>query len=74
MLESFGFTQLLRQNTGGKAFPQMIFDHWELIDKDDVDIFDPKTKSYACVMSSRERKGLKAEMPVRLKLLMLLCG
>jgi len=63
VLESFGFTQLLRQNTGGKAFPQMIFDHWELIDNGDVDLFDPKTKTYACVMSSRERKGLKAEMP-----------
>jgi len=65
VLESFGFTQLLRQNTGGKAFPQMIFDHWELIDaeKGDVDIFDPKTKTYGCVMSSRKRKGMKEEMP-----------
>ena len=65
VLESFGFTQLLRQNTGGKAFPQMIFDHWELIEQGDPDIFDPKTKTYQCVMQSRERKGMKAEMPVR---------
>jgi len=63
VLESFGFTQLLRQNTGGKAFPQMIFDHWELIEQGDPDIFDPKTKTYQCVMQSRERKGMKAEMP-----------
>lgn len=28
VLESFGFASLLRQNTGGQAFPQMIFSHW----------------------------------------------
>merc|ERR1711988_1572655 len=26
--ESFGFTSFLRQNTGGQAFPQCVFDHW----------------------------------------------
>jgi len=65
VLESFGFTQLLRQNTGGKAFPQMIFDHWELVEsmKDDLDITNPATKTYQCVMDVRTRKGLKAELP-----------
>ena len=32
--ESFGFTKDLRSNTGGKAFPQCVFDHWDLIDSD----------------------------------------
>jgi len=65
VLESFGFTQLLRQNTGGKAFPQMIFDHWELVEsqKDDIDITNPACKTHQCIMEVRTRKGLKAEMP-----------
>jgi len=29
--ESFGFTGDLRGLTQGKAFPQCVFDHWELI-------------------------------------------
>ena len=28
--ESFGFTADLRQATQGQAFPQNVFDHWEL--------------------------------------------
>ena len=27
--ESFGFDKELRSNTGGKAFPQCVFDHWQ---------------------------------------------
>ncbi len=29
--ESFDFTEALREETGGNAFPQMIFSHWNLI-------------------------------------------
>jgi elongation factor 2 len=29
--ESFGFTADLRSNTGGQAFPQCIFDHWQIM-------------------------------------------
>ncbi|KAI3640017.1 hypothetical protein MIR68_001948, partial [Amoeboaphelidium protococcarum] len=29
--ESFGFTADLRSHTGGQAFPQCVFDHWELM-------------------------------------------
>ncbi|KAJ1852563.1 translation elongation factor 2, partial [Coemansia sp. RSA 486] len=29
--ESFGFTADLRSNTGGQAFPQSIFDHWQIM-------------------------------------------
>jgi translation elongation factor EF-G len=28
--ESFGFTADLRSNTGGQAFPQCVFDHWQV--------------------------------------------
>jgi elongation factor 2 len=64
VLESFGFTGLLRQNTGGKAFPQMVFDHWETLDGDNViDINDAKTRTNAILMEVRKRKGLKLEVP-----------
>lgn len=29
--ESFGFTAALRSATQGKAFPQCVFDHWQII-------------------------------------------
>ncbi|KAJ1676071.1 translation elongation factor 2, partial [Spiromyces aspiralis] len=29
--ESFGFAADLRSNTGGQAFPQCVFDHWQLM-------------------------------------------
>lgn len=29
--ESFGFNGELRQHTAGQAFPQSVFDHWELV-------------------------------------------
>lgn len=31
VMESFGFTADLRAATGGQAFPQSVFDHWELM-------------------------------------------
>jgi len=30
VMESFGFTADLRSQTQGQAFPQCVFDHWEL--------------------------------------------
>merc|ERR1712066_173639 len=35
--ESFGFTADLRSQTGGKAFPQCVFDHWQMIQDDPLD-------------------------------------
>jgi len=32
--ESFGFTQALRAATSGRAFPQCVFDHWEMFTTD----------------------------------------
>lgn len=58
--ESFGFTTDLRQATGGQAFPQMVFDHWQVIGDDPC---DPTTKAGTIVAESRKRRGMKAEVP-----------
>jgi len=60
VLESFGFTNLLRQNTSGQAFPQMIFSHWSLVQGD---CYDPATQAHQILMGIRQRKGLKSELP-----------
>lgn len=57
--ESFGFTADLRGNTGGQAFPQMMFDHWKLVPGSPDE--DSKTKDF--INLTRKRKGLPAEIP-----------
>jgi len=60
VMESFGFTADLRSNTGGKAFPQCSFDHWEPMSG------DPLTDGNKCnktLLAVRKRKGLKIEVP-----------
>lgn len=72
VLESFGFTGLLRENTSGMAFPQMIFSHWNIM-MGEMYAEDPKLKKLMPVEGSfaiekalevRKRKGLKIEMPM----------
>jgi len=58
--ESFGFTAELRSATGGQAFPQCVFDHWEVINSDP---HEPSTKSYEIVTATRKRKGLPEGIP-----------
>ncbi|XP_055867261.1 eukaryotic translation elongation factor 2 [Biomphalaria glabrata] len=58
--ESFGFTADLRSNTGGQAFPQCVFDHWQILPGDPK---DPATKPGQIVIASRKRKGLKEGIP-----------
>ena len=58
--ESFGFTAHLRSLTSGQAFPQCMFDHWELITEDP---FDTKSRAYPIMMAIRKRKGAKQEVP-----------
>jgi elongation factor 2 len=60
VMESFGFTADLRSNTGGKAFPQCTFDHWEPMSGSP---FDENTKTREVVLSVRKRKGLAEGVP-----------
>jgi elongation factor 2 len=50
---------MLRGNTQGKAFPQCVFDHWEVIKG--LPLTDEKAR--LLVLGIRKRKGLKEEMP-----------
>jgi len=59
-LGNIGFTELLRQNTQGKAFPVMKFSHWQSV------IGDPLIKdsiSNKFIIDIRKRKGMKLEIP-----------
>jgi elongation factor 2 len=60
VLESFGFTADLRSNTGGKAFPQCSFDHWEPISGSPYQL---GTKVQEVVVNVRKRKGLADGIP-----------
>ena len=59
VMESFGFTADLRSNTGGKAFPQCSFDHWEPMSGSPWE----ETKVKETILAVRKRKGLKMEVP-----------
>jgi elongation factor 2 len=56
--ESFGFTADLRQNTGGQAFPQCVFDHWQAMQGDPLDL---ESKVGNIITATRKRKGLALE-------------
>jgi elongation factor 2 len=58
--ESFGFTADLRSNTGGQAFPQCVFDHWQILPGNP---FDATTRPGQVVVDTRKRKGLKEGIP-----------
>jgi len=58
--ESFGFTADLRSNTGGKAFPQSMFDHWAILPGGSP--LDATTKPGRIVQEMRTRKGIKTEV------------
>jgi elongation factor 2 len=57
--ESFGFTADLRSNTAGQAFPQCVFDHWQMMPGDPLDMAGQVGK---IVAAARKRKGLQ-EVP-----------
>jgi len=58
--ESFGFTADLRSNTGGQAFPQCVFDHWQIMPGDPLEI---GSKVNLIVEACKVRKGLKPGNP-----------
>ena len=55
-----GFTAALRSATGGQAFPQCVFDHWQTCQGDAL---DPASKPGEIVKGIRLRKGLKENVP-----------
>ena len=55
-----GFTAALRSATGGQAFPQCVFDHWQVLPGTP---FEEGNKTYDIVKETRVRKGLKENIP-----------
>lgn len=53
--ESIGFTQFLRSETQGKAFPQCTFSHWDIIDEDPL---QEGTRAWEIVREVRKRKKM----------------
>merc|ERR1712025_860932 len=47
-------------NTGGQAFPQCVFDHWQILPGDPM---QEGTKPYQIVEDCKARKGLKPGIP-----------
>merc|ERR1719329_1098400 len=65
VLESFGFTAFLREQTGGQAFPQCSFSHYDTITSDPCDP-EEKSMAYELTQNTRKRKGLKLVNPASL--------
>ncbi|WJX68242.1 pre-tRNA nuclear export protein [Trifolium repens] len=59
VIESFKFNEALRAQTGGQAFPQLVFDHWAMVPSDPL---QPGTPAAALVSEIRKKKGLKEQM------------
>jgi len=61
VMESFGYNADLRSHTSGQAFPQSVFDHWQLLPGGSP--LDPTTKNGGIVQEMRKRKGIKEVVP-----------
>ncbi len=61
VMESFGFNADLRQGTSGQAFPQSVFDHWQILPGGSP--LDGTSQVGKIVQDMRKRKGLKVEVP-----------
>lgn len=58
VIESFGFTATLRAATSGQAFPQCVFDHWDVMGADPM---QAGSQTHQIVLDIRKRKGIKPE-------------
>eukprot|EP01114_Cavostelium_apophysatum_P016022 TRINITY_DN4491_c0_g1_i2.p1 TRINITY_DN4491_c0_g1~~TRINITY_DN4491_c0_g1_i2.p1 ORF type:complete len:842 (-),score=308.92 TRINITY_DN4491_c0_g1_i2:90-2615(-) len=58
--ESFGFTAILREQTSGQAFPQLVFDHWAMIPEDPL---VEGSKANQIVKEIRHRRGIETNVP-----------
>ncbi|KAD5318036.1 hypothetical protein E3N88_17982 [Mikania micrantha] len=59
VVESFGFSGALRAATSGQAFPQCVFDHWDMMGSDPL---EAGSQASTLVTQIRKRKGLKEQM------------
>ena len=60
--ESFGFTAHLRSKTAGQAFPQCVFNHWQILTGDPMEGGNSNSAA-AVVTAMRKRKGLAEGVP-----------
>jgi elongation factor 2 len=60
--ESFGFTEYLREQTSGKAFPSLSFHHWEVLNENPLSKAENRVTKI--VTAIRKRKGLKEQIPL----------
>merc|ERR1719440_1089655 len=58
--ESFGFVSALRQQTGGQAFPQCVFSHWDAMPGDAMEVGG---KMQELCLAVRKRKNVKVAIP-----------
>jgi elongation factor 2 len=58
--ESFGFVSALRQQTSGQAFPQCVFDHWDNMQGNAMEV---GSKMEELILAVRKRKNIKVAMP-----------
>ncbi|KAK6149511.1 hypothetical protein DH2020_017036 [Rehmannia glutinosa] len=56
VIESFGFSSNLRAATSGQAFPQCVFDHWDVMSSDPL---EAGSQAAFLVAEIRKRKGLE---------------
>lgn len=59
VMESFGFNGELRAATGGQAFPQSVFDHWELMNGCKYLIISLRCPISSLYLPSPPRQGLQ---------------
>ncbi|KAK3161408.1 hypothetical protein QOZ80_1BG0076720 [Eleusine coracana subsp. coracana] len=59
IIECFGFSSALRAATSGQAFPQSVFDHWDMLTSDPL---EAGSQAAQLVSDIRKRKGLKEQM------------
>merc|ERR1712100_544839 len=60
--ESFGFVSALRQQTGGQAFPQCVFSHWDAMPGDAMEVGG---KMQELCLAVRKRKNVKGDPGTR---------
>ena len=58
VVESFGFTSTLRAATSGQAFPQCVFDHWEVMGQ-------VPPRALSCVVHWRRAAAAHSREPCR---------